>query len=529
MLRTILVTLLVLMWLPASLFAQQTPATFLASADSVKGEVYDLCHFAYDGGWTWEQNFQNKDGSTAAEATLFFRGSDGSITTPPLNQGTANPDGSITIAIPAGGSTWVKVLASPSRNLTSGHVQVLANSKVGLLGVFGLGRSTVQVTPCPLQIGHEIPADFQVLSASTKSTGFAMANNNGFAVVVTGTLVDQTGAPQASASVTLPANGHLAQFVEEFFKSFFKDANGNLVRNEFHGKIKLSASVEISVMSIGSESFSDGDFRFYSSPSQPPATANTASVQRQAYAFVPQGVPVLPDYVAGVQFQCDVIRAYWDLDSSLHGQGKISDWVDFRKDKNGKCDVKLVVGNHDERFYADEGASPARNGIPTMHAEVRDWEAANGITVPGYRLIVYQNSLTATAYSTGTDAVTFGPMVQMGGMWSDYSWNWLNTACRPGMPIKERLRFLSVFPALHAGIHEVGHTMRLGHSNDLHEADAGSANIMVGDPFSSIPGADIGSVKTRLFQNLNTCQELWVKVGITPKEMKVIREWRDRR
>ena len=175
---------------------------------------HDIAQVGDGGGFRTVFLIENQN-AQAATVTLRFFKDDGS----PLSLNVGGGDGvSFTTVIPPGGMKKLStagVAAAPQ----VGWAQLSSTVEVGaevLFELFSSGRLVAQAaveSPGPVDL-----FDLFVDQADGGSTGVALANLSAVGSVrILFVLRDENGVERASRTISLPALGHVAQFVSELF------------------------------------------------------------------------------------------------------------------------------------------------------------------------------------------------------------------------------------------------------------------------------------------------------------------------
>jgi hypothetical protein len=120
------------------------------------------------------------------------------------------------VSLPAGGT---KVLEVTSDTLATGWVELLPQQKVLGTLVFQLAQGSQVLSSAGVQaslIGTQFVIPLKCASGSS-SIGIAIANPNADGITVRLTLVDELGAARRETGLFVPALGHIARFIGEFF------------------------------------------------------------------------------------------------------------------------------------------------------------------------------------------------------------------------------------------------------------------------------------------------------------------------
>ncbi len=185
-----------------------TTLPVLADVGTAGGSI---THMLFDGGWTQSFTVVNT-GVASADATLTFFAENGDPLLTPLSlpqTGETLSATSLTRTLAAGASLLVETVGQESRPVVVGSAQLTTTGNVSGFGIFRW-----------LLFGQEASVPLEALNAASYvlafdntaglTTGLALANVTSQPASVSVLIRDDTGAPQQTTAIDLPAHGHIS-------------------------------------------------------------------------------------------------------------------------------------------------------------------------------------------------------------------------------------------------------------------------------------------------------------------------------
>jgi len=159
----------------------------------------------------------------------------------------------------------VNVYTAGSDPIAAGWASIRTTAPLNLSAVFSAVRPDIVpkkvnweagVLACPSAPMYSFQANFtadELVSGTAVNTGYAIANPNGSAATITAALFAQIGStPLRQKTFPLPANGQLAEFVNETFADY-------TFPPRFHGTVRISSDVNVAVTVLRMSSSPGGD------------------------------------------------------------------------------------------------------------------------------------------------------------------------------------------------------------------------------------------------------------------------------
>ena len=173
----------------------------------------------------------------AVTAQLELLADDGSALSLPLDGSTASQ---FTIELPAR-ATRRLATAGNAEAPSVGWARLSASAPIGAQLLFEIRNGETLLTQAAVESSAtQRVVDVFADQTSGSRTGVALANNSEAPALIRLTLIDPDGNPGASADVELPANGHLARFLDEFFNEM----------GDFSGRVSVNANAPIVVTTL---------------------------------------------------------------------------------------------------------------------------------------------------------------------------------------------------------------------------------------------------------------------------------------
>jgi hypothetical protein len=222
-----------------------------------------LPHFAFGGGWTTQILLVNPT-DTPILGNLEFRDNNGALVSVPIGGQSAT---TFPYSIP-GRSSRKLVSTGAGLPLTSTAVQVVpqgGTARPAALVLFSYRPLNITFSEATVPVISALTSRLYV--ESSKSTqpalnvqsAIAVANKTAASVGVNFELIHVDGTSTGLfASVTLPPNGRLSQFLDEIFTSGLPDP--------FQGILRISSTAEVSVIGIRSRYNENRDFLVTTTP-----------------------------------------------------------------------------------------------------------------------------------------------------------------------------------------------------------------------------------------------------------------------